>query len=104
MAMADTVGEIIGGEEVDTRTRVVVERGGTMVDTTAVAVGTNGEAQQVVVTDRRREAILMMATKMEEATTEDQGMRVAMKGRRVSLAQRLIMSETLKMHKVRHVV
>ena len=104
MDMVDMVGEIIGVEEVDTRTRVVDERGGTMVDTTAVAVGTNGEAQQVVVTDRRREAILMMATKMEEATTEDQGMRVAMKGRRVSLAQRLIMSETLKMHKVRHVV
>ena len=104
MAMVDTAGEIIGVEEVDTRTRVVVERGGTTVDTTAAAAGTNGEAQQVVI-DHRRESIMMMATKMEEeVTTEDQGMREAMRGRRVSLAPRRIMSETLKMHKVRHVV
>merc|ERR1711971_905266 len=84
--------------EVDTRRRVGEERDGMMVDTTAttVAAGTNGAALQVV-TDPRREAILMMGMKM--VTTEGQGMRAAMKERRGSLDQRRIMSETLKMLK-----
>merc|ERR1719234_398120 len=104
MAMVDMVGEISTGvEEVDIRRRVVEGRGGMMVDITATTVttGTNGEALQVV-TDPRREAILMMGTKM--VTTEGQEMRAAMKGRRGSLDQRRIMSETLKMLKVRLVV
>merc|ERR1712192_20582 len=79
----------------------VEERDGMMVDTTTattVVAGTNGAARQVV-TDLRREAILMMGTKM--VTTEGQEMRAAMKGRRESLDQRRIMSETLKMLKVK---
>merc|ERR1712192_211351 len=92
-----------GVEEVDLRRRVVEERDGMMVDTTAatVATGTNGAARQVV-TDPRREAILMMGMKM--VTTGGQGMRAAMKERRGSLDQRRTMSETLKMLKVRLVV
>merc|ERR1719234_1481524 len=101
MAMVDMVGEISTGvEEVDIRRRVVEERDGMMVDitaTTAVAAGINGAALQVV-TDLRREAILMMGTKM--VTTGGQGMRAAMKEKRGSLDQRRTMSETLKMLKV----
>merc|ERR1719273_2888585 len=41
MAMVDMAGEIIGVEEVGIMRRVVDERGGTMVGTTAVAE-TNG--------------------------------------------------------------
>merc|ERR1719234_1939374 len=68
MAMVDMVGEISGVEEVDIRRRVGEERGGMMVDITATtATGINGAALQVV-TDLRREAILMMGTKMEVTT------------------------------------
>merc|ERR1712008_21265 len=100
MATVDMVEQIIGVEEVDIRRRVVEERGGTMVGTTTA--GTNGWVRQEVI-DLRREATLMMGMKKGKVTTEDQETRGAMSGRRVSLAQRRITLETLKMPKVRHV-
>ena len=101
MAMVDMVGEIIGVEEVAIMRRVVDERGGMMVDTTAE---TNGEVVRQEVIDLRREATLMTGMKKEEVTTGGHERRRAMSGRRANLAPRRIMSETLKMPKVRHVV
>ena len=103
MAMVDMVGEIIGVEEVGIMRRVVDERGGTMVGTTAAAE-TNGEVVRQEVIDLRREATLMTGMKKEEVTTGGHERRRAMSGRRANLAPRRIMSETLKMPKVRHVV
>ena len=102
MAMVDMVGEIIGVEEVDIMRRVVDERGGTMVGTTAEI---NGEVVREEVIDLRREATPMTGMKKkEEVTTEGQERRRAMSGRRANLAQKRITLETLKMPKVRHVV
>merc|ERR1711981_737913 len=101
MATVDMVGEIIGVEEVAIMRRVVDERGGMMVDTTAE---TNGEVVRQEVIDLRREATLMTGMKKEEVTTGGHERRRAMSGRRANLAPRRIMSETLKMPKVRHVV
>ena len=101
MATVDMEGEIIGVEEVAIMRRVVDERGGMMVDTTAE---TNGEVVRQEVIDLRREATLMTGMKKEEVTTGGHERRRAMSGRRANLAPRRIMSETLKMPKVRHVV
>merc|ERR1711934_948583 len=97
-----TAVEIIGMEEVDIMRRVVDERGGMMVGTTAEI---NGEVVLQEVTDLRREATLMTGMKKEEeVTTGGQERRRAMNGRRANLAPRRITFETLKMPKVRHVV